>query len=355
MRIIPPITITPAKFTSSTAAEPHAPSAYNALATYDLGAIALVAADFSIYESLDSGNLGNAPGTSPIWWRRIGPTETAYDVGATYALGDTVSSASSHRCYESRQAANIGKPLPVLPETETDWWIDLGPTNKWAAIDLDTNTQTVTASPQTIVITPGQRVNSIFLGGMVADLVTITATSVYGGGPVYSYSRDLRTRIATTPTEYYFKPFKLRPNDYVFDIPPVSDIVITITLTRASGNVKLGSAIFGLYTYIGPIVEKAREEKQNFGRVIRDDYARATIIRRRSVPSIVQQVKVDHADLDKVRALGDDLNGIVCAWIGMENSSHALADALAKIGFYVDFDFDHESNYSILNLRVQEL
>ena len=115
-----------------------------------------MAADFAIYESLAGSNTGNTPASSPLWWRAIGPTETAYNPATTYALGDTVYSAAAHRCYESLAAGNLGNPLPVLPETETTKWIDVGPTNRWAMFDLSRNTQTVAASPLTVVVAPAE-------------------------------------------------------------------------------------------------------------------------------------------------------------------------------------------------------
>ena len=118
MRATLPVLITTAKLTSSTVAEPFAPSAYNSGTTYALGDIVSVAADFVIYESLAASNIANTPKTSPLWWRKIGVTETAYSTGTTYALGDTCS--ANHRVYESLQASNTNKPLPVLPETLND-------------------------------------------------------------------------------------------------------------------------------------------------------------------------------------------------------------------------------------------
>ena len=61
MRVIPPLTITAAMLTSSSATEPWAPSAYAGGTTYAFGDVVSVAADFTIYESLAAGNVGNTP------------------------------------------------------------------------------------------------------------------------------------------------------------------------------------------------------------------------------------------------------------------------------------------------------
>src|SRR3989304_3030512 len=136
MRVIPPLTITAAMLTSSSATEPWAPSAYAGGTTYAFGDVVSVAADFTIYESLAAGNVGNTPNISPTWWRVVGPTETAYNAATTYAIGDTVSYV--HRLYESLAATNIGN-TPVISPT---WWLDVGATNRWRMIDVQRNTAT---------------------------------------------------------------------------------------------------------------------------------------------------------------------------------------------------------------------
>ena len=83
MIVIPPLPITESRFTSSTVAEPYAPTAYAGGTTYAADAIVSVTADFRIYKSLAGSNTGHTPSTSPTWWKVIGYTETAYDGAKT--------------------------------------------------------------------------------------------------------------------------------------------------------------------------------------------------------------------------------------------------------------------------------
>lgn len=165
MRVIPPLPITDTRFTSSTVAEPYAPAAYAGGTTYAFDDIVSVAADFTIYKSLQSSNLGHTPSASPTWWQVVGPTETAYNGATTnYALGAAVS--ANHRVYKSLVLQTASNPLPVWPATSTAFWIDVGPTNKWAMFDTIRNTRTISPSTMTIVVTPGIRVNSFAVMGM---------------------------------------------------------------------------------------------------------------------------------------------------------------------------------------------
>ena len=335
MRVTPPITITDAKLTSSTAVEPHAPAAYGAGTTYALGDIVSVAADFTIYESLASANLGNTPKSSPLWWRILGPTETAYDVGATYGLGDTVSSAATHRCYESLASGNIGNPLPVLPEIKTDKWFDVGPTNKWAMFDATRNTQTVQASPLTVVVVPGIRCNTLGLTGIVANSVTISATSVTGGGTVYGPTVfDLNTREVADGYDYCFEPFSTGPSKVVFNLPPYLDLIVTVTLESDSGNVKCGSLVIGTYIYIGTAIGRAGNNGMNFSTVDRDPWGNATLVPKRTVPRLSVTTVLPSGRVNKVLNARNTLNAVPALWTAQHDDTENFFEMTAILGIY---------------------
>ena len=355
MRVTPPIDITELQLTSSSAAEPHDPAAYNAGTTYGFGAIVKVAADFKIYESLQVNNLGKTPKTSPLWWRIIGATEAAYNAGTTYAIGDTVS--ANHRVYESLTAGNLGNPLPVLPEKETTHWFDIGATNKYAGFDLSRNTQTVGASPQTFTVTPGQRINTIGLLGLVANQAVISATSVFGGGTVYGpVTIDLNTRQVLDGYDYAFEPFSTQPSIALFDIPPYSDIIVTVTLSSTSGNVKYGSAVFGTYVYLGNANYGALNSELNFSTVDRTIDGESILIPRRSVPQNKQDVTVPSHRANKVRSARTALNAKPALWTGIDDGTTEWFDALTILGVYTAFDITVDANdHGTIRLEIEEI
>ena len=342
MRVTPSVLTASTTFTSG-AAEPHDPAAYAGGTTYGYGVIVKVVADFKIYESLQPGNVGHTPSTNPLWWRILGPTEVAYSAATTYGLGDTCS--ANHRCYESLAASNVGNPLPVLPETQTTKWIDIGPTNKYAMFDLSANTQTVLASPLTVVITPGQRINTIGLCGLSTNQVQIRATSVMGGGTVYpsAYSEsstgifNLNTRIVADGYDYAFEPFSTMPSMVVFDLPPYSDIIVTITISATSGNVKCGSCVMGTYIYLGDSQFGASNDGLNFSTVTRDLYGNATLVPRRTLPKTDQKLMVSASRVNKVKAARVLLNATPALWTGLDDGMNAYFDMLTILGIYNKF------------------
>ena len=364
MRVTPPVQITSLKLTSSGAAEPHNPAAYSAGTTYGFGDIVKVASDFKIYESLLPGNTGNTPSINPIWWRILGPTETAYNSSSTYGLGDTASSSTSHRVYESLAADNVGNPLPVLPETTTTKWLDVGPTNRFAMFDLFRNTQTVSASPLTVVIAPGERVNTLGLAGLVANQVQISATSVLGGGTVYPSEHsasptgifNLNTRIVNNGYDYCFETFTTLPSMAIFDLPPFSDIIITVTISAGSGNVKVGSLVVGTYIYIGNIQYGATNDGMNFSTVTRDAWGNATLVPRRTIPKTEQTLIIPGNRINRCKEARVLLNAVPALWTGLDDNASSWFDMLTILGIYTRFQIGQLNNSRAeINLSLEEI
>ena len=221
---------------------------------------------------------------------------TIYTGVETVTKGDVSQAHATARAGHSNIPAlvspgNVGNALPVLPETTTSKWLDVGPTNRFAMFDLSRNTQTVCASPLTVVIAPGERANTIGFSGLSANQVQISATSVMGGGTVYpsAYSAsptgifNLNTRIVNDGYDYCFEPFTTLPSLAIFDLPPFSDIIITVTISATSGNVKCGALVVGTYTYIGNIQFGMVNDALNFSTVTRDVFGNATLVPRRTI------------------------------------------------------------------------
>ena len=389
MRAVISVLTNPAQITSTTAVEPTAFSAYNAGTTYGFGALISVAADFSNYESLAAGNLAHTPNISPLWWRKIGPTETAWADATVYAVGATSYSTTAHHNYECLTAHTsdiaTGKVLPVLPETENTYWIDVGATNKYAAFDLDRNKQTVYASPHVWVITPGERVNSICLQSMSANTLTIKVTSTAQGGTIYplaydetktytknecmtvgltdcyqskaddnlghsapdatwwtavsGYVFDLNTRQVFNATDYCYNPFSTRPSLSLFDNPPVTDAVITITLAATAGNVKCGAIGAGLYIYMGTLLKPARNEGKGFSTIDRDAWGNATLVKRRMLPVMKGPVLLDSWRIDSLLAARSVLDAVPAFYVGVEEDGD-WTDMFSIIGVHQQFDLE---------------
>lgn len=302
MRVIPPLTITDALLTSSTAAEP-------------------------------------------------GPGETAWAAATNYTVGTRAVRSTTHRVYEALVAgADAG-----LPENTPTRWLDVGPTNQYAMFDLARNSATIEPSTLTVVITPGRRVNAIALLGLLASQVDITMT--VGATVVYSYSQDLTTRVTGGWYDYFFGEFGTLPSVIRFDLPPFTAAVITVTLTATTGNVRCGALAVGTAVDLGTTEINPRSDALNFSRIERDGFGNATLVPRRSLPKTTQQLWVDKGRVNKLIEVRTALNAVPAIWSGLDDAGDdGYFDALLILGIYKQFAIDlaHHSQ-AVVTLELEEI
>ena len=385
MRVIPPLTITNAILTSSTAVEPAVDeAAYNAATTYALGEEAILGSPTStVTISIAAPGVvtwtahGQAEAT-PVVFTTTGALPTGITAGTLYYLintatntfqiattttgkpitttgtqsGTHTATTQVHRKYESLQAANLAH-YPTLAASST-WWSDVGPTNSWAMFDFLRNTQTEFTSPLTVVLTPGERINSVALLGLIADSVTISMTS--GGDSVYSYTEDLSTREVFDWYDYFFEPFSTRGSVIRFDIPPYSNGIITIAITRTSGNVSCGACVLGNYVALGDTQYQAESDVLNFSTVTRDSFGNSTMSPQRNVPKSNQTVLCDKSRVNKARALRDDLNALPAVWSALDDTTDDYAEALLILGYYRKFSINMSMpSNAMISLELEEV
>lgn len=302
MRVIPPLEITGSRLTSSGAAEP-------------------------------------------------GPGEVAWNAATPYTTGQKVYLASSHTRYE-RLAP--GGTTATSPDADPVNWADIGPTNRYAMFDLLRNTGTVSASPFTVVITPGQRVDSLGLVGLVADSVTVQMHN--GGDLVYSQTINLSTRATASWSDYFHGLFTFRSAVARFDLPPFVAGVITVTFTRSTGDVTVGGLIVGTSVYVGDTQYSAESDALNFSVVERDAFGNSQLIPRRTVPKTNQSLFCTKTRVNKVIKVRDDLNAVPALWSGLDDANDGYFEALLILGYYRRFtiSLDHP-DVAVIALELEEV
>lgn len=384
MRVLPPLEMTEARLTSSTAAEPGVGEvAWTSGATFAQGdkailgapsaTVTLTIASPCVVTWTDNG----LPDGTPVVLTTSGALPTGLTAGVIYFVidrtantfrlsatmggapivttgsqsGTHTATAQIHRTYFSVVGSNMGNPPAIDDGTN---WLDIGPTNKWAMFDLLRNTATTVASPLTVVITPGRRIDSIGLVGLVADQAEITLT--VDGVEVYSVTRNLSTRQVTTWREHFFEPFSTAPSLALFDLPPFTDGVLTVTLTRASGMVSCGGLLVGTSVYIGQMLYDAVSDALNFSRIERNFAGEASLTPRRSVPKVTGQVRFDKGITNKIRELRKALNAVPALWSGLEDVDSPYFEAVLILGIYKQFSINLDfPEHGLLSLELEEI
>lgn len=205
-------------------------AAWSGATTYALGDRAVVASGgtYSLFESLQAGNLNKDPQTSPAWWEYLGDSYPEWDSGTTYAAGDTVIDLRSNRVYESAQAGNTGHDPTT--DTAAEWWIDAGATNRWAMFDTSTSSQTVFGEVIDMTVRPSELVDTVALLNMRASKAWISSRAPQAS------NRNLLTRTEDFTPADWSKTNCTATADQATD-PLGDEGMDTLTATSAGGYV----------------------------------------------------------------------------------------------------------------------
>jgi hypothetical protein len=222
--------------------------------------------------------------------------ETEWDSTTTYSDGDVVmvTDAGVHKRYESLKDSNTDN---YPPDTTSDdlsdpWWLELGPTNRWAMFndtvgEATSSSETFsestyaadtvdgTAAGIAVQITPQQAVNYIAafnIEGVYADLIIKNSD----GNTTYSERKSLITTIRSADWYSYFFDETVHIGDATSfpGLPTVSEGDIYFSVQKkpdgpaevgvlAMGTMKnLGVSTYG--TSVG-IIDFSRKERDTFG------------------------------------------------------------------------------------------
>lgn len=383
MRVIPPLEITNARLTSTTAPEPGVgEAAFNIGTTYAAGDKVIVGSPTATVTMTVASPCvvtwtahGQADG-SPVVLTTTGALPTGLTAGTRYFIinstadtfqlsaapngsaivttgtqsGTHTATTEVHRTYLSGEAGNVGNS----PMRSPDKWTDIGPTNAWAMFDLLRNTATSAASPLTVVITPGMRVNALGLVGLVADAAEITVS--VDGDPIYTKSLSLRTRIVGSWYEFFFAPFTTADAFVLLDLPPVTSAVVTVTLTRAQGDVSCGGLVLGSSVYLGETLIEPVDDADNFSRINTNEYGDTELVPRRTAPRVSMRAVCTKADLIRGRQVRKDLAAAPALWLGLDDPSDGYFESVQVLGVYTAFSYNLDQHtHATLNLEVKEV
>ncbi len=262
--------------------------------------------------------------------------ETAWVSAGSYSLGDQRIRVATHRIYECIQT-HSGRT--ALPEVDTDYWLDIAPTNAWAAFDNVIGTSCTLASPLTISIESGENITGIGFVGLVGTEIDIEVDST-ADGIVYSRTVDLDDSVVLDYWDYFFEPYVQRDKLVLTDLPPYDDATITVTLT-GTGNVSIGVLQIGTADDIGMALHPSSASFTDYSRKIRDDFGNTTIVERSYSDSPSFKLRISKQEFPRVRRKIIGLRATPCIWIGSEESD--LRD-LVPFGFVRSFSPIYETS-----------
>jgi len=293
---------------------------------------------YVVSRAADSFRLSAVPGGAPI-------------VTTGSQSGTHTATASIHTVYESVADSNAGNPPAIDDGTK---WIKVGPTNRHAMLDLYRSSKTWAPSPLTIVITPGQRIDSLFLGGLVADSVSVVMT--VDGGEVYNSTRSLFARQTLSWRDYYFRPIERRASALLQDLPPYTGATVTVTITRAAGLVGCASLVIGQSIYLGTAIMGAEADAENFSKISQNEFGETELVPRRSVPLAEMTIRFESQRSRALMDLRERVSALPCVWSGLDDDTHPYFEPVLILGTYARFRLNlDQPDDALLYLTAREI
>lgn len=279
-----------------------------------------------------------------------------WNSGTTYSIGQRVHSTSTHRVYESLKDTNLNHDPTVLTNQTTaagvgTWWLDIGPTNKYAVFDALINTKTEGASPLEITLAPGA-FNGFALYGLDADTIAVEALSAPGGDVIYTTDGDipLEGSMPADFYEYFFDPFKPQTQFIATNIQPYGSSEITLTLKKGTGSPKVGMWAIGDMKPVGMPEKNSSFEPRTYAYIAEDAFGNTVIKKRPNAVNLALQLKVPLEDADDINQTIEDLLGTPVAVVGSQAQYHTKLSTFGLITGRMDYS---TYPYRTLSLNVK--
>lgn len=347
MKLIRPSIINDATLTYSTVEE-EGPGAYNGATTYaEFDRVSVATGTvLTVYTSLQNGNTGHAPASSPTWWKVTGTTYATYNAGVTYGLGDIVIVPTTHRRYESVQASNVNHAV-----TDPAWWLDLGVTNRWQMFDTSVSTQTANPDAIRVGITTMGRADSVALLNVSGATARITMTDAFEG-QIYDKEYPLISDSGIQDWyAYFFEPIERISDLVITDMPPYADALVEIRIIEEGQIVLCGVCVVGLSKEIGLTSMGANIGIQDYSVKQQDGFGDFTVVERAFSKRANFQVLVDGAFVDPLLRLLAAYRAAPIVYV--DDAGYA---STVVFGFYKDFQIEIAyPDYSLCTLEIEGL
>ena len=281
-------------------------------------------------------------------------SEPEWSSAVTYVEGNSVSviDTNSHLVYEAlaNVTANLNKP----PATSPTFWIEKSKTNKFRMFDYNQGNPSVAQSPLTVVLRPGKRIDAITLDLKAAE-VDIAVKDGIDGDDVFTLNGYLLERNVTSFYEFFFAPFVYRKLVTTFQVPPVADPVIYLTLTDPSGVVEVDGFAVGLSTYLGAVQDTGPiADTDNYSEITTDDFGKTTFNPVPSVPKAELTLFAKANKTELIRQFKRESEAKIAVWSGLDDIENPYTQSLVLFGFHRSFPIDlSDRNIVVVRLSLK--
>ena len=255
---------------------------------------------------------------------------SAWSGATTYALGAQVLDATATRIYESLQASNTNHAL-----TDASWWLDVGPSNRWAMFDTVNGTTTTAPADLDVTVQPQGRIDCLGLLNVDAASVQLTVTDAIDG-VIYDQTFTMVEDSSVADWyAYFYEPIVRKTDLIISDIPLYNTPTIAITLSAAGDPTSIGTMVLGQGKDIGGTTYGATMGIVDYSRKTADDFGNYVLIERSFARKASFKVFMDSALTDEVYRLLSSYRATPILYIGSDDYG-----STAVFGFFRDFNVE---------------
>lgn len=245
-----------------------------------------------------------------------------YDPAKTYGQGERV--MYNRHLWESNIANNQGNTPGAVVATPK--WLDRGAINRWRMFDKLAGDEWIlgtTSSAQgeiKLTLRMGEVTNGLALFGLKAARVRVVMRDPNPAegkdGVVYDETYPLADFGVSNWWQWYFKPVSRKQTLVLADLPAYGTADLEITITNPGAEVQVGMVVLGTVTRIGTTVHGTSIGQKRYSTERVSAFGNTAITRRPSTRVVDYDVRIPKPKIDSVLRLLDRLSDSPAVFIG---------------------------------------
>lgn len=277
----------------------------------------------------------------------LSPSTNSFNVSATpggAAIGTSGAQSGVHTA--------IGNPNLSKPVSDQAFWLDIGPSNKWAMFDTLNGTVTTDATTIDVTLAVPGRADSIALLNVAnaASLRVIMTDAV--AGVVYDETVEMTSTVGIDSWfDWFFEEVVQRNAKALWDLPVYSNPTIRVIL--AGINVQCGVMVVGLQKSLGDTIYDSPPKFSitDYSRAETDEFGNVSIAKRAFSKKASFQTALTTGEVDAVQKVLEQYRSTPAVWEGTDQYESALI-----FGFYGGFESEVRSaTVSYLTIDIKGL
>lgn len=264
--------------------------------------------------------------------------ETVWDSALTYNYEQSARDGHFIYAYAGTDGTNStlrpSEDWEKLPKERV--WIKIRPTNYYAMLDGETQTQT-RVKDVTQIEFPVNNYDAIALLDIVAESVHIELIDSVTWDVLYEHRSDMLDYTGIVDFySYCFNTIEHRPSLYLDSLPLFNNALVRLTIENAGGTAACGRLVCGRTHYVGETGYGANLTQESYSKKERDIFGNTTLVHSNSLNLDSYEVYVPTQSIPNTRRKFKELDAVAILFI-MDEQENSKLENLLNFGYYQSF------------------